>query len=377
MMFTRHSGPPLRCAGTMLAIVTIALSAASHSGYAATLKSLGRMHELRASHTATPLPTGKVLIAGGFKKVRTYDQAYFNTAELYDPHTGQFEPTGVMHVARCGHTATLLQNGKVLIAGGGNDNPLSSAELYDPQTGSFTVLADMGVPREGHTATLLRNGNVLLAGGTGDPAHGAEIFNVGTQRFQPAGRLTSNRIAHTATLLADGKVLICGGTTSEGRDRTVLATAELYDPEEGTFSATGSMSVVRYKHGALLLPDGTVLIVGGSDAHDWKRQYRSAELYDPRGGKFSAIPDMQGMRFKLPNGVTLLRDGTVLVSGGGKKAEIYNPKTQVFTTVAEFDEPHFYQTATLLPDGAVLIAGGYNAEPQSTDRAWVYQLTAR
>jgi WD40 repeat protein len=329
------------------------------------------MHERRASHTATLLPTGKVLIAGGFKKVRTYDQFYFDSAELYDPRTKTFSPTGTLHEARCGHTATLLQNGTVLITGGVSTSALSSAELYDPHKETFTSIGNMIAPREGHTATLLRNGNVLIAGGNNDAAKSAEIFNVKTRRFEQTGNLNATRMAHTATLLPDGNVLIAGGTNRSSRDHPILATAELYNTNTGKFASTGSMTMVRYKHASLLLPDGNVLIAGGSDDKDWQGQYNSAELYDIERGSFSRIADMQAKRFKLPQAAALLKDGSVLISGGSTTIETYDPKTSSFAIVAQFDEPHFYQTATLLPDGGVLVAGGYNTQPQSTDKAWI------
>ena len=337
------------------------------------LKPIGKMHELRASHTATLLPNGKVLIAGGFKKVRTFDQIYFNSAELYDSELHTFTPTGNLNVARCGHTATLLPSGKVLIVGGGNDQSLASAELYDSQTATFTPMGMMAVSRQGHTATLLKNGSVLIVGGNRDEKHSAEIFNGKLERFEPTGNLNTNRVGHTATLLPDGRVLIAGGAKTEERGRVVLASAELYDPAAGSFTPTGHMTMVRYKHAAILLPDSAVLIIGGSDEHDWRGQYNSAEVYDTKHGAFSRIRDMEGKRFKFPDAVTLLNDGTILVAGGGKKVEIYDPKAGAFTSVAQFDEPHFYATTTLLPDGSVLIAGGYNTQPQSTDKVWIYK----
>ncbi|MBI1806839.1 MAG: hypothetical protein HYR76_07305 [Ignavibacteria bacterium] len=365
-------GPARMCALAMM-MVSIIVSVRPGPHGKNPLISVGSMHELRGSHTATLLPSGNVLIVGGFKKIRTYDQAYFSSAELYDPQTKTFIPTGNLNVARCGHTATLLRDGTVLIAGGGNDQPLSSAELYDPKTGTFTLVGEMAVPRQGHTATLFKNGNVLIAGGGTDDKHSAELFNAMTHRFEATGNLTSNRLGHTATLLPDGNVLIAGGATGEERDHKVFASAELYNPTTGKFTNTGSMTMVRYKHGAILLPDSTVLIVGGSDESDWRGQYNNAELYDTKRGAFARTRDMEGKRFKLPNGITLLNDGTVLVSGGGRKVEIYDPKTRSFSSVGQFEEPHFYETATLLPDGSVLIAGGYNTEPQSTDKAWIYK----
>ncbi len=356
-----------------LALTVPALVATPGSGKSGRLTSVGRMHDLRASHTATLLPNGKVLIVGGFKKVRTYDQVYFNSAELYDPQTQTFAATGNLNVARCGHTATLLPDGTVLIAGGGNDAPLASAELYDPRTGSFTLVGEMAVPRQGHTATLLKDGNVLIVGGSQAEKRSAEIFDTKTQRFKLTGVSAMDRVGNTATLLPDGRVLIAGGAIKEGRRWKVLSSAEFYNPQKGTFVSTGSMTMVRYKHGAILLPDSTVLIVGGSDERDWQGQYNTAEFYDTKHGTFSRLEDMKGKRFKLPNGISLLNDGTALISGGSNQVEVYNPRRKVFSSVATFREPHFFATATLLTDGSVLISGGYNTQPQSTDEAWVYK----
>jgi WD40 repeat protein len=375
-MQSRFSGFKQHRALAIGVLLVMALNTSGIAGVPANaggLSTVGRMHEMRGSHSATLLPNGKVLIAGGFKKVRVYDQAYFDSAELYDPRTMTFAPTGSLKVARCGHSATLLQDGKVLIAGGGGDQPVSSAEIYDPQTGTFALVGSMSVPRQGHAATVLKNGNVLITGGTADAGHSAEIFNVKTRRFESTGRMTALRQAHTATLLPDGRVLIAGGTSGEGENsHLVYAAAELYDPRTGRFTSTGAMTVKRHKHGALLLPDGTVLIAGGSDEQDWRGQYNTAELYDIGKGTFSRTADMEAKRFKISNSLVMLNDGTVLISGGAKMVEVFEPGRKSFSLVAQFEEPHFYSCSTLLPDGTVLITGGYNTVPQSTDQAWLY-----
>lgn len=350
----------------------ILLFQGSSVGTKDSLRPAAQMHEMRASHSATLLLDGKVLIAGGFKKVHTYAQEYFSNSELYDPATNTFTSGGALTTARCGHTATLLHDGKVFIAGGGNDQPLAGCEIYDPGKNLFTATGSMSIPRQGHTATQLQNGNVLVVGG-GSAKSTAEIFNVTTGRFEPTGNLHQNRNGHSATLLPDGRVLIVGGATGEERGRTVLSSAEIFDPATGKFTKTASMSTNRYKHAAILLPDSTVLIVGGSNEHDWTGQYNSAELFHARRNAFSRVGDMAGKRFKLPNGVTMLQDGSVLVAGGGRTIELYNRASHSFSPVAQFDEPHFYSTVTRLNDGNVLIAGGYDTRPQSTDNVWIYK----
>ncbi|HEY6372331.1 MAG TPA: kelch repeat-containing protein, partial [Candidatus Sulfotelmatobacter sp.] len=225
-------------------------------------------------HTATLLPNGKVLLAGGFvNSVWDYGgSTSSNGAGLYDSATGEFSGTGNMTAFRGDQTATLLANGKVLITGGADQDPtgtgLASAELYDPGTGTFAQTESMSVGRFLHTATQLQNGTVLIVGGvltsTSGPVATAEIYDPATGIFTMTGAMTTAREQHTATLLADGRVLIVGGTTSAGTgDLQPTATAEVYDPSTGSFSVTGSMAEARTFHTATLLPSGNVLVAGG------------------------------------------------------------------------------------------------------------------
>jgi WD40 repeat protein len=330
------------------------------------------MHETRASHTATILRDGNVLIAGGFKKGPDgYSQVYTRTAELFDPKRQRFTYTGNMTMNRSGHVAASLPDGRVLLAGGYNeDGKLASADIYDPSTGSFTSAGNMTVARGGMAATLLKNGRVLIVGGSGDEQKSAELFDPTTGRFTATGNLNTNRFEHTATLLPDGKVLIAGG----GERSTVFASSELYDPETGNFSLIENMNVPRRKHAAVLLADGNVLIVGGSDSRDWRGQYNTAEIYDSRKGRFSGTITMQSQRFKLPNAVVLLPKGTVLIAGGSKDLESFNQHTRQSEVIGQLTEAFFFSTATLLGNGSVLIVGGYNRNIQATAKAWVYRM---
>jgi hypothetical protein len=335
------------------------------------LVQIGTMNEMRAGHTATVLQNGLVLIAGGFKKGPDGEsQIYSRTAELFDPKTRMFTRTTDMNMGRAGHTATLLIDGRVLIAGGFTGKGMTeSAEVYDPSTKTFTSIGQMSSARSDFTATRLQNGDVLLAGGGDqDATASAELFLAGTNRFSITGTMTVPRLGHTATLLHNGKILIAGG----GSRQTVYASTELYDPGTGLFSAAGTMNEPRYKHAAVLLKDGHTLILGGSDNRDWRGKYRSAEIYDTRANKFTAIPDMVSERFKFPASVVQLSTGSILICGGSKTVEIFDFFTKRFEPAAQLDDAYFYGTASSLGNHSILIVGGYTDKPQSTDKAWLY-----
>src|SRR5688500_8873242 len=169
-----------------------------------------KMNDERAAHSATLLPDGKVLIAGGFREEGTTEVA-IASAEIFDPVTNTFTPTSDMNEPRNGHTATLLPNGKVLLAGGWNQQGrTATAELYDPLTGTFEYTGSLMAPRQGLTAILLNNGQVLIAGGDSarnTPQLTAELYDPATETFTSTGTLKDGRFGHTATLLSDGKVL--------------------------------------------------------------------------------------------------------------------------------------------------------------------------
>ena len=276
----------------------------------------GAMSTARVGHTATDLTNGRVLIAGGASKMFG-GAKIFASAELYNPSKRRFSNTGAMLEARTGHSATLLANGKVLIACGDDGTmSLSTAELYDPATAKFTETGAINFPRDRCTATSLANGKVLIAGGiqllpdgSGGVLDSAELYDPATGSFSLTGTMTSAREMHTATLLPDGRVLIAGGAND---DVGVLDTAELYDPVTRLFSATGNMTTTRYGHLAAVLGDGDVLIAGGFDIAG--STLKSAELFDANSGTFGAIAAMPRDRFFV--GATVLNGSKILVAGG-------------------------------------------------------------
>jgi len=324
----------------------------------------------RSGHTATLLQDGRVLIVGGMRR----NQDFYRSAELYDPATHKFATGGEMSVARVGHAAVLLRSGKVLVAGGYVGMECTDlAELYDPATGRFTALPKMTAKRGRPTATLLKSGDVLIAGGAEDNSPGgvasAEIFRADSLKFEAVGSMHFARIAQTATVLGDGRVLIAGG-----RGETVTASAELYDPASRQFLSTGNMITARYKHSAGLLPDGRVLIAGGSDARDWHGAMASAEIYDPHTQKFSATSPLNESRFKLPDEAARLASGKLLIAGGSKSVEVYDPASGKFLLAAgEIDDARHFMTETELKDGSVLLAGGYPDNDRATAQTWIYR----
>src|SRR5215831_8384964 len=223
----------------------------------------GGLNVPRSFHTATLLPDGKVLVAGGR---RVADQDVLDSAELYDPSTGRWSVSGSLIYPRSGHTATLLPDGKVLVAGG--DRGTESAgtvELYDPATGAWTATGSLNTPRSAFTATLLASGQVLVAGGVDDSDEAlgsAELYDPSNGTWTLTGNLIAKRFSHTATLLEDGKVLLAGGLFQD-YFQWMTWEAELYDPVAGTWRRTAALYWFRALHTATRLPDGKVLVAGG------------------------------------------------------------------------------------------------------------------
>jgi len=327
----------------------------------------GNINVLRYNHTATLLPNGKVLVAAG----HSTNGSNLKSAELYDPGTDSWTVTGDLNEARSFHTGTLLPSGKLLIAGGFDTfgHVSSTAELYDPETGVWSVTGSLNSPRVYHTATLLQDGKVLVVGGIISNSwvfsNSAEVYDPTSGKWTMTASLNKVRVSHTATLLHDGKVLVVGGMDDYNfpTDNIAFNNAELYDPTTETWRLTGDLYAGRCYHTATLLPNGNVLILGGTDLYDYPVL---AELYDPISGDWSLVGSINHSRAFCS--ATLLPSGKVLITGGNlsyqgsslNSVEVYDPDTGISYDTANLTTPRSDHTATLLQDGRVLVVGGTN-----------------
>lgn len=340
------------------------------------------MEQPRGGHTATLLNDGRVLVAGGADGSRL-----FRTAELYDPNADTWETVGKMEKERGNHRAVLLNNGQVMVTSGMLVS--GKCEMFDPDTKEWSPGPSLQIPRRGHTLTVIGEDKYIIVGGGGTSNENralAEIYNHSENRWDPGGNMTTGRIDHAATLLLDGRVLITGGVDDGGAFKSV----EIYDPEQsrwtsgihfGSWSTGSGMSEERTEHSATLLQDGTVLVIGGTGrlivdqktavgTRDFKR---TAEIYNPLTDIWSSIKNMSERR--AGHTASLMKDGRILITGGrevtdtdsGKKiaryhssAEIYNPDTNSWSSIDSMSEERWGHDSKVLPDWKVLITGGQN-----------------
>jgi hypothetical protein len=282
------------------------------------------------------------------------------------PAEGSFSTAAALVMPRAGHTATLLPNGKVLLVGGSPSWPptaavATSAELYDPTTNTFSATGSLAFARRGgHAATLLSDGRVLVTGGVDDvqSAPGrveAEIYDPNTGRFAPTGSMTMARTVHAAVLLSNGKVLVAGGILAGN-------TAELYDPVTGTFSSTSAPTRYHPTAAGVPLSEGRALVFGYDAAGDAYDVTRSA--FNTTGSSQAAGDTWSGPA------MTPLADGRVFVAGGKERgpppsnlalvvnARLFDPATNTFSVSGALTSPRDGATATRLQDGRVLVFGG-------------------
>jgi hypothetical protein len=323
----------------------------------------GSMNVGRAFQPATLLQNGKVLVEGcdafgvGGK-----------TAEIYDPATGKWTLTGSMHVARCGHSAILLPDGRVLVAGGRSDaNVWSSMEIYDPNTGRWSLAGDLNSTRSNSALALLSNGAVLAPAGFAVntiPRDSADLYTERSKTSVATPSLNLSRWDYTADLLPNGQVLVAGGVT---QNDATTSTSELYDPVKNLWNFTGS-TIGEAPGVSVLLSSGQVLATAPS------------QLYNPASGKWTSTSGQLNIS-RINNSLTLLPDGRVLAAGGCTgvsscqlvlQSEVYDPTTQTWTLDAVMNVAREVQSATLLPNGKVLVAGGFTGGYQQLTSAELY-----
>lgn len=314
--------------------------------------------------TPTAPAAATVLITPGSETIRASGQRQFNA---FDFSVGQHDVTWALQEGAS--AGTVDQTGFYTAPGVHGTFHLVATSIANPKfsaTAPITV-ASIGfvsitgtVPRSRHSASLLSDGRVLIAGGTSDATHSAELFNPAQNTFTVThGTMLQLRSGHSAALLQDGRILIVGGDDGNG---TVFPTTELFDPATETFVSTGALNYARTKATATLLQSGRVLIAGGQDSSG--ALLSSAELYDPATGSFSLTGNLQMPRAE--HTATLLGNGTVLLVGSNQdtaSAEIFNPATGSFTTTGSLVQARTHHTATLLPNGKVLVLGGTHTIP--------------
>ena len=363
------------------------------------LISPGPMQEQRKFHTAELLQDGRVLVVGGQDR----KLMPLASAELYDPETARWSPTGSMSVPRREHSTVLLPDGRVLVMGGLDEDRKvqSSAEMYDPQTGEWSPVASMAVARRGHRALLLTDGRVLVFGGRqiamtllqSDSLQMVETFDPASGEWSNAPDMVVGHIGLEAVVLQDGRVLVTGGMTTAGAETASAAQSnsgddagatgrsprtsgpEIYDPAAREWLQSG-FARATMSHTLTLLEDGIAVQVGGFGGIA-AAGVPGMEVFDPRSDKWETGPPMaEGRMFHT---ATLLEDGKLLVVGGTgaagnlRSAEIFDPTARTWSPAGRTSVARAGHTATLLQDGTVLIAGGGSAQAEMfhpANNAW-------
>ncbi len=314
-----------------------------------------------AYHTATLLPNGNILVAGG----ETAASQPVSAAAVISPAQGTITVTGPMSVNRSHHSATLLDNGRVLVAGGftnsSSTEPTNTADIYYPNPGVFVPTAPMNVPRVNHTATLMPDGSVIVVGGEttgGAYTNSVEVYSSTSVAWTNLAPLPIGLAAHTATLLKDGRLLILGGQTTSGASNLTYA----YSPAANSWTALAPMPKNLYGHTATSMSDGRVLLVGGDTGVSISSR---TFLFDPSAPPLEAWTDSGVLTYaRMNHTATVLPNDTVIVTGGmdatmPPAAEIYHLDGSTWAPISPFP-PRAAQTATLALDGKVYVIGGYS-----------------
>lgn len=325
----------------------------------------------RAAHQATPLKPGLVLVTGGCSG--TGCSPVERTAELLHTETGRSDMTSQMSEARVSHIATLLKDGRVLVAGGWTGSKTTAtAEVFNPHSRDFSAVAAMATPRMDATATPLLDGSILVVGGAvalNRAIAQTEVFDPAKSGFVAAGLMHEARAHHAAVRLTDGRVLVVGGLRER---QSATLSAELYDPATRIFTVTGSMRYARCKHSAALLKDGRVMVIGGSPNCEKQHRIAQTEIYDPLTGRFSDGPSLLNPRYKIVGATTVMPNGDVVVVGDADDVEVWTPGTPAFVKAGgSIGHRLAFSTATPLAEGTVLVLGGYDKAIRPTAQTWL------
>jgi hypothetical protein len=335
-----------------------------------------RLTRPRAVHRATRLGDGSVILTGGCTEPGCGGAGEARVADLYDPVTGRFTPGAPMLSPRVSGTATLLEDGRLLLVGGypgEGEAPTASAELYDPATGSFTGVGSLAVARADHTATRLRDGTVIVAGGFDDQGaalRSTELFDPTDMRFSPGPQLSSPRAAQVAVTVGSRVVLIGGTAETDGLAETDVLQA-------GEWAPGPPLRTARVKMGAAWAGAERVLVVGGSTNIEGRTRLASTELVDLATGHVSAGPELATGEYKLDGAVVRLRDGRVAIAGG-PAVELYDPRTNRLTLLPgpALDVTSF-GTATPVAADELLVVGGYDESIVPSPRAVLVHVPLR
>jgi N-acetylneuraminic acid mutarotase len=308
------------------------------------------------SHSAALLADGRVLIPGGTTTSGGVVSCSLRRTQVFDPASNTWSTTGDMNTGRSLHTATTLNDGRVLVTGGVDctfyiSAVYASAEIFDPSAGTWSITSNMTISRYRHTATLLNDGRVLVVGGAT-----AEIYDPASSTWSATGSPSASRSGHTATLLDDGRVLVTGGFNAG----ISQSSSEIFDPATNTWTAAGNMTVSRGEHTATLLNDGRVLVVGGKDGGSVF--FASAEIFNPATSIWTTTGSLGAAR--AFHTATHLDNGMVLVAGGLtngsilRSTELFDPATGAWTVTGNMIHDRRQHTTTRLNDGRVLAVGG-------------------
>ena len=338
-----------------------------------------RLGAPRATHQLVAAGEGRLLAIGGCVRSGCEPGPASATVDIIDARSMDLVGRGQLLAERIQPSVATLPGGRVPVLGGWVDGRVSSAtEIFDPATGKSVSGPVMAAPRNAPAVARLADGRILIAGGYDgkDVRSDAEVFDPVSGRMASAGSLAAARSGATATLLDDGRVLIVGGGRPDREPRRALASAEIFDPATGRFSAAGAMAQERYKHGALRLANGDVLIVGGSDIGDYDGKLRSVERFDVAAGRFVPAGSLADPRFKISDGLLLLPGNRVLVAAGDTTPEIFDVATGIGRRLDyDLGGQWNYMTLVRADPQTALLAGGYReGRIEPTDRSWIIHL---